>query len=127
MGRKTPARQFTGYKIHAAAATEAPILTAISLSPGNEHDGHHAGALVDQQPQSSRPKRVIGDTAYGNVQARERLEQRSVSVLAPVHSSAPKDGAIPKERFAIDLESDTVTCPQATRRRSTSRERTGGP
>jgi transposase len=112
-GRKTPAKQFTGYKLHALAAGGAPILTAISLSPGNEHDGHHAGALVDQQPESRRPTRVIGDTAYGNVEARELLEQRSVEVLAPVHSSSPKDGTIPKDEFAIDLETDTVTCPQA--------------
>ena len=111
-GRKTPAKQFTGYKLHAAGATETPILTAISLSPGNEHDGHHAGALVDQQSESSRPKRVIGDTAYGNVEARELLERRSVQVLAPVHSTSPKDGTIAKERFVIDLQTDTVTCPE---------------
>ena len=59
-----------------------------------------------------RPERVIGDTAYGNVEVREELEQRQVEVLAPVHSSSPKDGAIPKERFHIDLDSDTVTCPE---------------
>jgi transposase len=111
-GRKTPARRFTGYKLHAAAAAEVPILTAVSLSPANEHDGHHAGALVDQQPDGRRPKRVIGDTAYGNVEARELLEERSVSVLAPVHSSSPKDGSIPKDEFRIDLETDTVTCPR---------------
>jgi transposase len=111
-GRKTPARKFTGYKLHVAAAAEAPILTAIVLSAGNEHDGHHAGALVDQQPEDRRPERVIGDTAYGNVEARELLEQRQVSVLAPVHSSSPQDGTIPKEQFVIDLDSDTVTCPQ---------------
>lgn len=111
-GRKTQARRFTGYKLHAAAATEAPILTAISLSPGNDHDGHQAGALVDQQPEQRRPKRVIGDTAYGNVEVREELEQRSISVLVPVHSSSPKDGAIAKEEFAIDLATDTVTCPR---------------
>jgi hypothetical protein len=35
---------------------------------------------------------VIGDTACGNVEAREQLEARSISVLAPVHSSSPKDG-----------------------------------
>jgi hypothetical protein len=93
---------------------------AIALSPANEHDGHHAGALVDQQPERRRPKRVIGDTAYGNIEARELLEQRSVSVLAPVHSTSPKDGSIPKDEFAIDLETDTVTCPAATRHRSTS-------
>jgi transposase len=110
--RKTPANRFTGYKLHAAAASEVPILIAISLSPGNEHDGHHAGALIDQQPDDTRPERVIGDTAYGNVEVREELEQREVEVLAPVHSTSPKDGAIPKEKFQIDLGSDTVTCPE---------------
>src|SRR6266542_4991485 len=124
-GAKTQSRRFTGYKLHAAAASEAPILTAISLSAGNEHDGHLAGALVDQQPERRRPKRVIGDTAYGNVEVREQLEQRSISVLAPVHSSSPKAGTIAKEEFAIDLATDTVTCPRAKRRRSTSPDRVG--
>ena len=41
-----------------------------------------------------------------------RSEQRSISVLAPVHSSSPKDGTIAKEEFAIDLATDTVTCPR---------------
>lgn len=109
--RKTQARPFTGYKLHAAAATEAPILTAISVSSATEHDGHHASVLVDQQPRRRRPRRVIGDTAYGNIEAREELETRSISVLAPVHSTSPKNGMIPKEDFAIDLERDTVTCP----------------
>jgi transposase len=114
--RSSAARPFTGYKIHAAADAEAPLLTSITLSPGNEHDGHHAGTLVDQQPEQRRPTRVIGDTAYGNIEAREELEQRSISVLAPVHSTSPKDGAIPKDEFRIDLETDTVTCPQGKTR-----------
>ena len=42
----------------------------------------------------------------------EQLAERSVAVLAPVHSTSPKDGAIPKDEFRIDLETDTVTCPQ---------------
>src|SRR5512135_374402 len=110
--RKTPGRPFTGYKLHAAVAVDVPIVTAISVSPGNEHDGQHAGALVDQQPEHRRPRRVIGDTAYGNVEAREQLEQRSVAVLAPVHSTSPKDGTLPKDAFQIDLDNDRVTCPQ---------------
>jgi transposase len=110
--RSSAARPFTGYKIHAAADAEAPLLTSITLSPGNEHDGHHAATLVDQQPEHRRPTRVIGDTAYGNIEAREELAERSVAVLAPVHSTSPKDGAIAKDEFRIDLEADTVTCPQ---------------
>jgi transposase len=109
-GRKT-ARSFTGYSLHAAATVDAPIITAISLSPANEHDGQHAPALIDQQPPALRPARVLGDTAYGNVEVREQFEQRSVAVLAPVPSTSPKNGPIPKDRFQIDLDADTVTCP----------------
>jgi Transposase DDE domain len=122
-GRKTPARRFTGYKPHAAAAAEAPILTAITLSPANEHDGHHAGALVDQQPERRRPKRVLGDTAYGNVEAREQLEERKVAVLAPVHSSSPKDGTIAKDEFRSTSRPTPSPAPRARRRGSTSRDR----
>src|SRR3954447_23108801 len=49
-GRKTNARRFTGYTLHVAVDAQAPVLTAITVSPGNEHDGHHAAALVEQQP-----------------------------------------------------------------------------
>ena len=110
--RQTPGRRFTGYKLHAAAAADAPIITAIAVAAANEHDGHHAGALVEQQPEQRRPRRLIGDTAYGNSEVREDLAERSIGVLAPVHSSSPKSGTIPKEAFTIDLGSETVTCPQ---------------
>jgi hypothetical protein len=112
-GRKTSARRFTGDKLHAAAAADAPVVTAITISPGNEHDGHHAAALVDQQSERRRPQRVIGDTAYGNVEVREQLEQRQLAVLARLHSTASDaDDAIAKDEFHIDLDSDTVTCPR---------------
>ena len=67
---------------------KTPLLTAIAISPGNEHDGHHAATLVGQQPARRRPTRVIGDTAYGNVEVREQLEQRAIGVLAPLHLKA---------------------------------------
>jgi transposase len=112
-GRKTNARRFTGYKLHAATATKTPLLTAIAISPGNEHDGHHAATLVEQQPARRRPTRVIGDTAYGNVEVREQLEQRAIAVLAPLHlRGADNESTVHKDRFAIDLHTETVTCPE---------------
>jgi transposase len=112
-GRKTSARRFTGYKLHVAAAADTPLLTAVAISPGNEHDGHHAGALVDQQPVSRRPTRVIGDTAYGNIEVREQLEQRAISVLARLHTtSSTTADTVAKDAFKIDLDQHTVTCPQ---------------
>jgi hypothetical protein len=111
-GRTTAARPFTGYKIHAAADAQAPLITSVALSPGNEHDGQHAATLVDHQPEERRPRRVLGDTAYGNIETFEQLAERQVAVLAPVHSSSPREGVTSKEEFRIDLEADTVTCPQ---------------
>jgi hypothetical protein len=120
-GRTTPSKRSTGYKLHA----EAPILTAVSLSPANEHDGHHAGALVDQQPERRRPTRLIGDTAYGNVETREQLEERSISVLAPVHTTSPRDGTIPRTSFRSTSRQTPSPAPAARRRRSTSPGRIG--
>lgn len=111
-GRKTAAQPFTGYKLHAAAAADAPLVTSVCVSPGNEHDGRHAGTLIDQEPEQRRPQRVIGDTAYGNIETREQLEARSVEVLAPVDTTSSKDETVPKTAFAVDLEAGTVTCPR---------------
>ena len=83
-GRKSQSRRFDGYKIHAAAASEAPLLTAIEVSPGCDYDGELASALVDQQPEQRRPKRLLGDAAYADSETREQLEKRQVEVLAPV-------------------------------------------
>ena len=54
--RKTNARRFTGYKLHVAAAAQAPVWTAVVVWPGNQHDGHHTATLVEQQP-PRRPRR----------------------------------------------------------------------
>jgi len=113
-GRKTPAKRFAGFKLHAAATTgDQPLLTALSVTPGSDHDSQQAAPLVDQQPEERRPKRVLGDTAYGGGPVREELAEREVEVLAPVHATSPRDGKrIPKGEFEIDLEAGTVTCPQ---------------
>ena len=113
-GRKTNAWRFTGYKLHVATATKTPLLTAVAISPGNEHDGHHAATLIDQQPPHRRPKRVLGDTAYGNLEVREQLEQRHTKVLAPLHltRTADDDPKVDKDQFIVDLDLGKVTCPQ---------------
>jgi transposase len=112
-GRKSRSQRFDGYKIHASASVdEQPLLTAIEVSPGCDSDGKHAPALVDQQPQPLRPKRLLGDTAYGDSETREQLEEREVEVLAPVpEPPAPASGRFGKRDFRLDLDNGTVTCP----------------
>jgi Transposase DDE domain len=110
-GRKSKQQRFDGYKIHAMAASEAPLLTAIEVSPGGEYDGKLASTLVDQQPDPLRPERLLGDTAYGDSETREDLEARQVEVLAPTPESTTRAGRIGKADFQIDLAAGTVTCP----------------
>jgi hypothetical protein len=110
-GRKSERQRFDGYKIHAAAATEAPLLTAIEISPGCDYDGQLAAALIDQQPPELRPRRLLGDAAYGDSKTREQLEAREVDVLAPVPEPPPPAGRIGKRDFTIDLAAGTVICP----------------
>lgn len=109
-GRKSERQRFDGYKLHAAAAIEAPLLTAIDVSPGCDYDGKLAPALVDQQPEQLRPRRLLGDSAYGDSETREQLEAREVEVLAPV-PEPPEQGCTHKREFEIDLKRGTVTCP----------------
>jgi transposase len=123
-GRTTPSKRFTGYKLHAAAAVEAPLLTAISVWPANEHDGHHAGALVDQQPERRRPKRLIGDTATATSRpascsksARSRFSRRST---AP----RPRRGRSPRTSSRSTSTPTPSPARAERRRRSTSPDET---
>jgi hypothetical protein len=111
-GRKSQRQRFDGYKIHATAATETPLLTAIEVSPGCDYDGELASALVDQQPPQLKPTRLLGDAAYSDSETREQMEAREVDVLAVVPEPPPPlSGRFGKRDFHIDLDAGTVTCP----------------
>jgi hypothetical protein len=71
-GRKSSQTRFDGYKLSAAATnTEVPLITAVDVAPASEPDGPRAKHLVDAQSEARRPKRLLGDTAYGTASARE--------------------------------------------------------
>jgi transposase len=110
-GRKSHSQRFDGYKIHAGASGDGRLITAVEVSAGCDHDGHHAAALIDQQPAPVRPRRILGDTAYGDQTTRQELERRGVEVLAPVPEGPAHDDRLSKSDFQIDLVAGTVTCP----------------
>lgn len=111
-GRKSSQARFDGYKLSAAATnTPEPLITAVDVAPAGETDGPQAKHLIDAQPEARRPKRVLGDTAYGNGPVRAELAERDVDVLAPVPAGKSIDGRLGKRDFQIDLDAGTVTCP----------------
>jgi hypothetical protein len=68
--------------------------------------------LVDQELEQRKPKRIVGDTAYGTGPVRAELEERSVAVLAPVPEAPARGDKLTKRVFLIDLGEGIVTCPQ---------------
>ncbi len=52
---------------------------------------------------------VIGGTAYGSAQVRKKLGDREA--IAPTVKGGRGRG-VPKHEFEIDLDNDTVTCPE---------------
>jgi transposase len=124
-GRKSQHQRFDGYKLHAAVTnSETPLLTAIEVTAACEPDGPQAKLLVDAQPSGRRPRRVLGDTAYGTAEVREELEQRSVEVLAPPATSRNVHG-FHKDEFGVDLAAGTVTCPAGVVQRLSAPDRNG--
>jgi hypothetical protein len=111
-GRKSSQTRFDGFKLSAAATnTREPLITAVDVAPACETDGPQAKQLIDAQPEVRRPKRVLGDTAYGNGPVRAELAERDVDVLAPVPEGKVVDGRLGKRDFRIDLDAGTATCP----------------
>lgn len=110
-GRKSKSQRFDGYKLSAAATNaEVPLIMAVSVAPASEQDGPQAAGLVDSQAEERRPRRILGDTAYGNGKVRAEMAGREVEVLAPV-PTAPPTGRFAKAEFEIDLAAGEVRCP----------------
>ncbi len=111
-GGKSQSTRFDGFKL-SAAATNAPepLIMAVAVAPASEQDGPQAKQLIDAQPETRRPGRVLGDTAYGTGPVRAELADRGVEVLAPVPEAPLTEGLLGKRDFAIDLAAAWVTCP----------------
>jgi len=111
-GRKSSQVRFDGYKLSATATNAAaPLITGVQVAPAGQTDGPQAKQLIDAQPQARRPKRLLGDSAYGNGPTRAELSQRGVQVLAPVPEGKVVADRLAKRDFQIDTEAGTVTCP----------------
>jgi Transposase DDE domain/Transposase domain (DUF772) len=128
-GHKTSARGFDGYKGHVAVDPDSEIITATSVTPGNSGDAEAAEDLLsdtlpaagDGQGRATgragtgqgeqRRAGVYGDAAYGSGELLERVEDAGLHNGIKVQPPAAVKGHFPKDRFAIDLNAKTVTCP----------------
>jgi len=139
-GHKTQARSFDGYKGHVAVDPDSEIVTATTVTPGNASDGSVAvdliGDLVDSNDSNDSnddassgevtdgvisddiapeadagAPTVYGDNAYGTGEIQSRLENEGIESKCKTQKPTTRIGFFAKDRFVVNLEDDTVTCP----------------
>lgn len=116
-GHKTAARGFDGYKGHAAVDPDSELITDTIVTPGNAGDASVAEDLIDDlvdrdDPGSEGDEAVVyGDSAYGTGEFQERLEDEHIDSRCRTQPPTAPAGRFGKDQFRIDLEADTVTCP----------------
>lgn len=123
MGNKTQARSFDGYKGH-VAMDPGTIITDTHVTPANASDGSVddeiiadllAEAASDQADrvggEHAGPGAVYGDNAYGTGEFQRRLEDEGLDSRCKTQRPNATNGLFGKDRFGVNLEDDTVTCP----------------
>ncbi len=128
-GHKTAARGFDGYKGHVAVDPDSEIITDTVVSAGNVGDAAVAEDLTDDLiTNTSTPTTdsadsdpdidadadeptVYGDAAYGAGEFLEHLAEHDIASRCKTQPPTAAGGMFSKDRFDVDLDSDTVTCP----------------
>lgn len=121
-GHKSSSRGFDGYKGHAAIDPDSEIITATEVTPGNRGDASVAEGLIEDliagsnddpnlpDAKAQGPK-VYGDSAYGTGEFLGHLESNHIDSGCKTQPPTAAGGLFTKDRFQIDLEAQTVTCP----------------
>jgi hypothetical protein len=118
-GHKTDARHFDGYKGHIAIDPDSEIITATHVTPGNVGDGDAAPELLrevlvsaeDACEPSATPVEIYGDASYGSAAVIEVIEKGGASAEVKVQPPPASKGCFAQDKFTIDLQAGTVTCP----------------
>jgi hypothetical protein len=120
-GHKSANRHFDGYKAHIAIDPDSELIDEIVATPANTHDAGAAEALLQSHADEEDKPVILGDSAYASGQTRTALSDRGFTLMARCPPVRNATGGFTKERFVIDLEARTVTCPAGQTAMITSR------
>ena len=114
-GRKSKAQRFNGYKVTVSTESTHNIIMDMANVSASGSDGAHLLPAIQRVEEHSgvTVERVIGDGAYGsgdNLAACATYPTHPIDLLTPV--ARPKDAAVDKSAFEIDLQKQLATCPQ---------------
>jgi len=110
-GHKSRHRRFDGYKAHLSVDPDSELIDEVAATAGNTPDREAAGELLAGLAGGDEKPEVVGDSAYGDAATRAELEAQGFTVTARCPPARNAHGRFAKDRFAVDLDAGTVTCP----------------
>ena len=110
-GHKSRNRRFDGYKAHLSVDPDSELIDEVAATAANAPDRDAAAELLGEHARSDTKPEVVGDSAYGDAATRAGLEAAGFTVVAKCPPARNSGGRFPKDRFAVDLDAGTVTCP----------------
>ena len=124
-GRKSNAKTFAGFKAAVVTDTEDEVILATDVRAGNVADREGAAELVAEASERSgqQVSEVLGDTAYGDLETREQIEQQGSEVVAKV-APGTRAGMFDASDFEVDEQQGTARCPAG--KESAHRRRVAG-
>jgi IS5 family transposase len=108
---KNRTRHQDGFKAHVSFEPETGLFTAVELT-GGSGAGNHEAAVADRLLAGEDKLTVLGDTAYGTGELRERLQAGGhAAVIKPPPLRQAIPGGFTIDDFAVDDQAGTATCP----------------
>lgn len=113
-GHKSKSMKFTGDKIQVLESREHGLILNTEPIPGNEWDGDRLVLMVEEviNRHGVVPKQVIGDTAYGTGENRQKIQEMQILMTAPIQKYTNPTGLLENDLFVYDAKLDEVACPQ---------------
>lgn len=128
-GRKSSSKVITGFKTHLQGTITSQFVTGIVMSDAGKHDSEPSPDLIEQSAEVGlKPRKVLGDGAYGTGPNIRACAELGVSILAKL-SRPSSTNCIGKREFDVDLQNMSVTCPggQTTTEFTMVKDPEGGP
>jgi len=114
-GHKSRNRHFDGYKAHLSIDPDSELIDEVVATPANTPDRDAATDLLAPLAEAEDKPEVLGDSAYADGATRDTLEAQGFSVTAKCPPVRNATGLFTKDRFDVNLETGTVTCPAGQR------------
>ena len=110
-GHKSHNRRFDGYKAHASVDPDSELIDDVVVTPANTPDREAVDDLLADHAGSADKPVVVGDSAYADGATRAHLEDQGYEVIAKTPPARNATGLWTKDRFEVDPDAATATCP----------------